>query len=311
MNFLHNSPFPGWIRLALCLAFGSVAVEQANAQIFVSDATDGTILEYSISGVLMNSSLVSGLDSPERLALSGDDLYVAGFGNNKIGIYTTSGATVKTSLVSGLKGPIDLALSGNSLYITDVNLPSSTKIREYNATTGAAINASLVTGLPIQATTIIVSSNNLYMVNYSKTTLTLYNATTGAVVNSSFITGLDGPEGMALSGNNLFIASNNAGTINEYNATTGALIQASLITGLSNPQVLTISGNDLYVMQSNGTIGEYTTAGATVNASLITGITNPSGMAVLAATPEPSTWAFLFLGFTALVLGARRFKAVR
>ncbi len=80
-------------------------------------------------------------------------------------------------------------MSGNNLFVT--NFFSNT-IGEYNATTGATINANFITGLngPIG---LALSGNNLFVACQFSNTVGEYNATTGAVVNANFITGLSDP----------------------------------------------------------------------------------------------------------------------
>ena len=67
----------------------------------------------------MNASLVSGLNGPTGIAVSGSDLFVANYSTGTIGEYTTSGATVNASLVSGLNDPYGIAVSGSNLFVTN------------------------------------------------------------------------------------------------------------------------------------------------------------------------------------------------
>ncbi len=177
--------------------------------------------------------------------------------------------------------PAGVALSGNDLFVA--NEVSGT-IGEYNATTGAAINASLVTGLDFPEG-IAISGNDLFVT--ANGTIGEYNATTGAAINASLVTGLNFPDGITISGNDLFVANSGAydsnnGTIGEYNATTGAAINASLVSGLSYPEGVALSGNNLFVANyAGGTIGQYNaTTGAAINASLVSGLSYPQGIAV-------------------------------
>ena len=93
-------------------------------------------------------------------------------------------------------------------------------IGEYDASTGAAINAALVSGLNLPQD-IVVSGGNLWVSNQSGNTIGEYNASTGATVNASLVSGLNAPTGIAVSGGNLWVANNGSNTIGEYNATTG------------------------------------------------------------------------------------------
>ena len=56
-----------------------VALSSATARgqdIYVTNQVTGTIGEYSISGGTVNASLVSGLNNPAGIAVSGSDLFV-------------------------------------------------------------------------------------------------------------------------------------------------------------------------------------------------------------------------------------------
>jgi hypothetical protein len=89
----------------------------SQGDIFVANNGNGTIAEYTSSGQLLNSALISGLNNPVGLAIDGEgDLFV-GCGNGTVGEFTTSGQTVNTNLISGL--------SDFSGWITVVPEPSS------------------------------------------------------------------------------------------------------------------------------------------------------------------------------------------
>jgi hypothetical protein len=71
------------------------------------------------------------------------------------------------------------------LYITQDN----GTVSEYDATTGAAINANFITGLDVPSG-LAVKGNTLFVANQGNGTVGVYNATTGAAINANFITGL-------------------------------------------------------------------------------------------------------------------------
>jgi hypothetical protein len=70
----------------------------------------GTIGEYTTAGVPVNASLVSGLNDPYGLAVSGGDIFVANTYPGEISEYTTTGAPVNTSLITGLDYPWGVAV---------------------------------------------------------------------------------------------------------------------------------------------------------------------------------------------------------
>ncbi|HEY4235341.1 MAG TPA: hypothetical protein VGM76_18055 [Lacipirellulaceae bacterium] len=125
-----------------------------------------TIKTFDASnGALHNPAFVSGLNVPADIAVSGGYLYVV---NNAInhatltdGIGTVgkydaaTGATVNASLISNLSSPVGVALSGNDLFVSNsydfsqgIDFNQGT-VGEYDATNGAALNPSLITGLNV------------------------------------------------------------------------------------------------------------------------------------------------------------------
>jgi hypothetical protein len=104
-------------------------------------------------------------------------------------------------------------------------------IGEYT-TSGATVNATLVTGLSEPAG-IAVSGPDIFVVNDGSGSIGEYT-TSGSTVNASLVSGLSEPVGIAMSGSDLFVANQESGTIGEY-TTSGATVNASLISGLSEP----------------------------------------------------------------------------
>jgi hypothetical protein len=114
----------------------------------------------------VNASLISGLNLPTGIAISGSDLFVANFNTGTVGEYTSSGATVNASLISGLGLPGGMAISGSDLFVT--NFLDGT-VGEYT-TSGATVNAALISGLS-SPLGIAVSGSQLFVVNGNGTGL--------------------------------------------------------------------------------------------------------------------------------------------
>ncbi len=263
----------------------------ATGQLFVCQYYANSIGEYSTSGTVVNAALVSALDGPSSIAISGSDLFVANQNSGTIGEYTTSGATVNAALIS-VPDPLYLSVHGSDLFVSSggTGRLNSGFIAEYT-TSGATVNASLISGL-FYPGAVAVSGSNLFEANFGSGTIGEYSLS-GATINASLVSGLTKPNGLVLSGSDLFVTNAGtdgvlSGTIGEY-TTSGATVNASLVAGLGYPLALTIYGQDLLVPNlgtsgaNDGSVGEYTTAGATVNASLESG-PDANGVAF-----EPST----------------------
>lgn len=157
--------------------------ETVSAQIYVVNTASGTIGEYTTAGATVNASLISGLDSPIGLAVSGGYIYVSSPTNFRVGEYTTAGATVNATLISeGV--PSGLAVSGGNIFVSDDN---AMRISEYTSA-GAVVNASLISGL-MYPEGLAVSGGNIFVANRLSGTIGEYT-TAGATVNASLISGL-------------------------------------------------------------------------------------------------------------------------
>src|SRR6202012_3176204 len=146
--------------------------------------------------------------------------------------YTLSGALVSSKLggTSGLTGGVSsLAYSNRNLYYLYNNSFSESVVGEYNATTGAPVNASLVdpstSGQNQTASDVDIaaSGSNIY-INYHEGTggVASYSVANGVATGEKLTSGgIDDPEYLAVSGNDVFVDALNGGIVTEYNATTG------------------------------------------------------------------------------------------
>jgi hypothetical protein len=125
-----------------------MALSPDQSELFVSDYYSHSIGVYdAATGAVINSALISGLEIPTHLAIDGQYLYVVDAGPGTIGKYNLDGTVVNAALVTGLSGGFQLgqvAVLGNALFIAD---SGKRVVGEYDATTGAPINAALISGL--------------------------------------------------------------------------------------------------------------------------------------------------------------------
>src|SRR5689334_8885934 len=66
-----------WLALLMVAVGFSI---RANGQIFVDNWNSDTIGEYDASGATINASLITDLHTPDGIAISGSNLFVANFG---------------------------------------------------------------------------------------------------------------------------------------------------------------------------------------------------------------------------------------
>jgi DNA-binding beta-propeller fold protein YncE len=198
------------------------------------------VSEYTTSGATVNDTLISPLFIAGGLAVSSTNLYVSS--SSGIGKYTTSGSSINASLVSDPNhffNRIAVSEDGTRLFATDF---SAGTVSEYDANTGATINASLITGLN-SPTGVAVFGSHLYVENSGESIITGPNPGTGSigeytldggVINTALISGLDEPTDLAALNGRLFILDAYTNSVGEYDATTGNMINSALVTGLLN-----------------------------------------------------------------------------
>lgn len=183
-------------------------------------------------------------------------------------------------------------LAGQAQGQIFVTTPGSGTIGKYDTTSGATINASLVSGLN-RPSGIALFGGHLFVLNSGSGTIGEYDATTGATINSSLISNLGSNfligGGIAVSGGHLFVL--NGISIGVFDASTGATVNANLVPPEALPGdvfSIAVSGGHLFVAggsygSNSATIGVYdATTGATINASLVGEfvLSNPFGIAI-------------------------------
>lgn len=298
------------LAMVVCGLLGAMGNAPAGT-ILVSDWSSNTVGEWSTTGALVNTSLVTGLNQPNGVASTGDYVFVANQQGNTVGKYTSTGQLVDASFITGLSSPTQLLVSGTSLYVMN---NGTSKIGKYDTTTGAAVNASFVTLTDSSPFSMAISGTSLFVVaestGHSENSFVVEYSTTDGAFLADVIPSLPGAAtgfyGLAASGQSLYVSFYyNNGFISEY-STSGTLVNAKLIDGLIGPQNIVVTGSSLYVLEigANNKIGEYTTSGQTVNASLVSGLSNARNFTVV-TVPEPSTGLLLVLGAAGMLLMAR------
>ena len=124
------------------------------------------------------------------------------------------------------------------LYVTEfAGSPLIGVVGKYDAKTGAAINASFITGLNGPAG-LAVLGNTLFVARNAGNTVGKYDAPPPEAAISPQLhhraARTRRTRGVGL-GNTLFVANRDGNTVGKYDATTGAAINASFITGLNTP----------------------------------------------------------------------------
>ena len=212
-------------------------LNMANPNFLATDGTNlyvnyislGTIGKYTISGSIVNPSLISGLNTPLGMAISGTNLFVADV--NRIGKYSTTGAIINSNLITNLSNPVGLLVINTNLFVT---FNSTGKIGKYTLD-GVEIDASLISNLdsPVGLAT---DGTNLFVANYGSHsnpsnpmgTIGEYSSS-GTAIAPVLVNGLGGANFISIIGTNIYIVKNELSVIGQY-TTSGATVNASLVT---------------------------------------------------------------------------------
>jgi WD40 repeat protein len=126
------------------VAFGQPqGVAVSGSSLFVGNASfGGTVGKYDVAtGTTTNSSFVTGLVNPHGVTVAGSNLFVSI--DSQVGKYDVSFG-VGSTIIGGLSSPVGLAVSGLDLFVAN---SGNGTIGKYDATNGAALNTSFITGL--------------------------------------------------------------------------------------------------------------------------------------------------------------------
>jgi DNA-binding beta-propeller fold protein YncE len=299
--FLRQLQFGGSICAgAVLLVACSVRAQNLFVSVYPSH-----IYEFTPSGA--QSIFASGL-TPQGLAFnSAGDLFVANapiIGASNIKEITPGG--VISTFATGLAYPQGLAFnSAGDLFVVDAG-GSDSYIYKYTPG-GARSTFAFVQGQGPADGLAFNSAGDLFV--SCPDSGTIFEYTPGGV-QSTFASGLNDPFGLAFnSAGNLFVTLNGSGKIYEY---TPGGVQNTFASGLKHPLGLAFdSAGNLFVANAGAhNIYEYMPGGAqSTFASGLPDLGYLASMGVALPVPEPSAWALLAVGVTALSVRYRKLTA--
>ncbi|HTQ50831.1 MAG TPA: NHL repeat-containing protein [Candidatus Acidoferrales bacterium] len=297
------------LALGIILFLAGNPVVRAD-NVFVSDATDGTILQFDSSG--NESIFASGLDQPTGLVFGNNgDLYVAEAGSGTILQFSAGGH--QSVFASGLNNPTGLAVDGSGqLYVANSGAGT---ILQFSSSGNGSVFAS---GLASPGYLAVDNSGNLYA-STPHNILQFDSSGNGSTIYSA----LNSVYGIAFdSAGALYASLENVGSIVRLSggvAANGIAFNDPLHTA---PTGLAFgSGDNLYVAFGgvNGTYnpmgGDIEQYGPGATGSLFAlGLSNPLYLTVQSAggigpiefVPEPSIYAMAIAGIAVLIVRRTR-----
>lgn len=277
--------------------------------VYVSDSTGGTILQFNSSG--NESVFASGLNDPAGIAFdSSGNLYVANSGAGTILQFNSTGNG--SVFASGLNDPTGLAFDGNgNLYVANSGAGT---ILQFNSSGNGSVFAS---GLYQSDYLAFDGSGNLY----ASTPHSIQEFAAGGS-QSTLISAFNFMYGIAAdSAGNLYASLQNAGSVVKLSGGTvtgGIRFSDPLHTG---PTGLAVGNGDVLYVAFGGTSGTYNPLGGTIEAYgpagngtlFASGLDNPQYLAVQSMhgiqpvefVPEPSGFTMAIAGLGVFLVSRR------
>ncbi|REE24853.1 putative secreted protein (Por secretion system target) [Winogradskyella pacifica] len=218
--------------------------------------------------------IVTGLDAPSRIDISGNELYFVQEGRiSKIDI--TLGTPPVTDVITGLNEPngFGLIFNGNDLYISQT---LDGKISKIDITDPTPILEDILTGLSFP-NKFVLNGNELYFSQTTAGKISKIDITDPTPILEDVITGLDQPNGMVLNGNDLYIAEWTGNKISKIDISQTTPTAIEVITGLSRPVALALDNNELFIAEGMGNkISKINITDVTPNlVDVLTGLNEP------------------------------------
>jgi streptogramin lyase len=190
------------------LRAGNVLAADSAGNIYIADAWNNAVKEWSPANSNVKTLVSSGLDYPMGVALDGaGNVYFADSGNNAIKEWTAANSNVTTLVSSGLDNPLGLAVdAAGNVYIADTY---NNAIKEWNAAS-SNVTTLVSSGLDNPLGLAVDGAGNVYIANVEGGAILEWNAASSNV--SALVSGgFTYPGGVAVDGaGNIYMAGYNS-----------------------------------------------------------------------------------------------------
>lgn len=229
------------------------------------------VSKFDSSGTLINANWATGLAGNESIVFDkAGDAYIGNAGTNKILKVNSSGVAIKTYTVQSNTDWIDLAADQTTLIYSD----ESSTLRQWNVGTDTALpNFASIGGNNYAKR--IRPNGDLMVANSSGN---VYRFDSAGVLKQTYATGIGSVFALNLdqSGNSFWTGATGGTTVEQIDITSGAILQ------------------------------KWNTKGGSLFGLSVLGEIQAGGGGVVAAVPEPETYALMLVGLAATALLARR-----
>lgn len=184
----------------------------SSGEVFVADTENNKIKKISSGQVW---TLVSGLNKPEGLEVSGSDLYFLDTGNNALKKVSTVGGSV-TTITSSLTAPRKLAIDGGYAYIANAGESKLIKVNLSNSQASVVVGSGLenIWGVDIYNGYAYISDGDGFTDYIKKVDLS--DNSVEIFADDSNMASINFPSGLKVYDGAVYVANQGIGTIHKF-----------------------------------------------------------------------------------------------
>lgn len=185
------------------------------------------------------------LDTPTRLKVADNYLYVVETGSNQISRFNmlVTPPQMLPYITSGLTGPIGLDVKNNNLYVGDYG---SYAIKKINTNVTPFQTSLLNNDL---ATDIVADGEFFYYTNPIYGKVYVNTVLNPSPIGGVIATGIVSPSSLLMHENVLYISDKSQGKIYRFDPNGASTESQEILSGLNQPQSMVVYNNHLYIAE--------------------------------------------------------------
>ena len=238
-TYVQTGPVSSLVSSGLSGPYG-VAVDAAG-NVYIADAYDNTIKEWTVTNNTVTTLVSSGLNRPQGVAVDGaGNVYVADTFSSAIKEWTAANNTVTTLVSSGLNRPQGVAVDGaGNVYIADT---FNSAVKQWIATSSNLVTL-VSSGLDFPVGVAVDKAGNVYIADTGNSAIKEWTAA-GHTVSTLLSLGLGYPSGVAVDGSgNVYFADADNLVIEKWTAASNT-VMTLMSSGLNDPSGVAVGGSD-------------------------------------------------------------------
>jgi virginiamycin B lyase len=260
---------------AITLGSGACLTAAADAFVYWTNFSDGTIGRANLDGTEPDQSFISGASEPTGIAVDGGHIYWADRATNTIARADIDGMEADQSFITGANSPDGVAVDAGHIYWTN---RGSGAIGRANLD-GTGVKQGFITGLTTPVA-IAVAGSDIYWTTGFEVEEAIGRANLdGGDVEKHFISGSNAPSGIAADRQHIYWSNRGLFDIGRANPDRGEVSQ-DFVGEAAHPLGLALDRRFIYWADEGGAIGRAGLDGGAPEQNLVEVAGTVAGVAV-------------------------------